>query len=177
MAELPFQIAPTFTSQRIPELKGPWGLPIFSSKRGEARAVNVRPPQLASVIFPLPAQASHLTGKILRPGCTGCGTRGKPVPLQAPQVCSLILGVIMSLPGRLSWAASFRADRRYLKETTPAKGDWLGRSFQSAGAARRKITTRSTSTRSNQRAFQEQEQQTFPDQRKAVAPIVPVARP
>jgi hypothetical protein len=71
-----------------------------------------------------------LTGKILRPGCAGCGTRGKPVPLQATQVCSLILGVILSLSGRLRRAASFRAARRHLKETTPAKGDWLGRSFQ-----------------------------------------------
>jgi hypothetical protein len=71
-----------------------------------------------------------LTGKILRPGCTGCITRGKPVPLQATQVCSLILGVILSLSGRLSWAASFRAAHQHLKGTTPAKGDWLGRSFQ-----------------------------------------------
>jgi hypothetical protein len=59
-------------------------------------------PQLASVIFPLPSQDLHLTGYILRPGRTGCITSGKPVPLQAGQMCSLIFGVISSLSCRLN---------------------------------------------------------------------------
>ena len=131
MTEAPVQDRPDLHEPTHPRDLRSLGLsPSCSSERREARALYVRPPQRASVIFPLPAQASHLTGKILRPGCTGCSTRGKPVPLQATQVCSLILGVILSLSGRLSWAASFRAARRHLKETTPAKGDRLGRSFQ-----------------------------------------------
>jgi hypothetical protein len=36
----------------------------------------------------------------LRPGCTGCITTGKPVPLQATHVCSLIFCVILNLSGR-----------------------------------------------------------------------------
>jgi hypothetical protein len=61
---------------------------------------GVRPPQVASAILPLPSQALHLTGYILRPGCTGCITTGKPVPLQATHVCSLIFCVILNLSGR-----------------------------------------------------------------------------
>jgi hypothetical protein len=39
----------------------------------------------------------------LRPGCTGCVTTGKPVPLQALHVCSSIFGVTVNLSGHLSW--------------------------------------------------------------------------
>jgi hypothetical protein len=82
----------------------------------QSRVVNIaqvgeyRPPQLASVIFPLPSQSLHLMGQILRSGRIGCATTGKPVPLQVWHVCSLIFSIIVSLSSRLSEAGQQVAD-------------------------------------------------------------------
>jgi len=57
-------------------------------------------------ILLLPAQA--LDRIIFRVARTGCFTVGKPLPLQAAQLCSLIFGVMVDLSGRVGGFAGER---------------------------------------------------------------------
>jgi hypothetical protein len=118
--------SPVFCSARFVPPEQPRGPPLFqpsldvqrdgrhhtSSPPGSFLNADGAPKQfqaasrLEAVIFPLPSQALHLTGYILWPGFTGCNTAGKPVPLHAGQLSSLIFGVMLSLSGTPQLAAS-----------------------------------------------------------------------
>jgi|SRR5579872_433832 hypothetical protein len=68
----------------------------------------------------------------------GCFTVGKPVPLQAVQVCSLIFGVTMNLSGCPQFAASFLCAAKKMDSVRVAHQTIL-RCQRSACSTRHKI--------------------------------------
>ena len=162
MTEAPVPDRPDIHEPTHPRVKGPWGFrrSAHRKKRGEgalrkAASTGVRNLSLAGA--GLAFDGKDFAARLYRLQHEG---KARSVASHAGVFFDLGRHIEPFRPPQLG--SLFPCSPPASKGNDPSqRGIGWGGHSSSAGAARRRITTRSTSTRSNQRAFQEQEQQTF----------------